>query len=165
LLLLVALSSPALGQDGSQIAARAKAAAKALQLYLDEVSKSGGRPDYTKPPASDLFRPEFDLDQLIALPPFKPSNMAWLLEWFGAANQTNKRIIYFGANLGPNLDQAAVLRNLAEYQDQYESAMNFLLRYTARETTAMSLFMDQLTPEQHTPIREAGFQKARGDAA
>jgi hypothetical protein len=79
LLLLVTLLSPALGQDGSQIAANAKDAAQALRLYLDGVSKSGGRPDYTTPPASDLFRRVFDLEQLAALPPPKPSDMAWLI--------------------------------------------------------------------------------------
>jgi hypothetical protein len=66
---------------------------------------------------------------------------------------------------GPNLDQAAVLRNLAEYEDQYASAINFLLRFAARQATTMFLFMDQLTPEQRTPIREAGLQKARGGVA
>jgi hypothetical protein len=165
LLLLATLLSPAFGQDGPQIAASAKDAAQALQLYLDGVSKSGGRPDYTTPPASDLFRRVFDLEQLTALPPPQPSDITWLTEWFGAANQTNRLIMNFGAKPGPDLDQAAVLRNLAEYEDQYASIANFLIRAAAREAPTMFLFMDQLTPEQRTPIREAGLQKARGGVA
>jgi hypothetical protein len=165
LLLLVALLSPALGQDGSQIAASAKDAEQALQLYLDGVSKSGGRPDYTTPPAADLFRRVFDLEQLTALPPPKASDMPWVIDWIDAAKETNKRIIFFGTKYGPNMDQAAVVRNLAEYEDQYASALNFLIRFAAREATASILFMDQLTPEQRTPIREAGLRKARGGAA
>ena len=165
LLLLVALLSPAFGQDGSQIAPSAKDAVQALKLYLEGVSKSGGRPDYTKPPASDLIHRVFDLEQLTALPPSKASDLPWLLEWFNAANQTTKLMMYFGAKPGPDLDQAAVLRNLTEYQDQYASAMNFLIRILAREGPALFQFMDQLTPEQRTPIREAGVQKARGGGA
>ena len=165
LLLLVTLFSPALGQDGSQIATSAKDAAQALQLYLDGVSKSGGRPDYTTPPASDLFRRVFDFEQLTALPPPKASDMPWVIDWIDAAKETYKRIIFFGTKYGPDMDQAAVVRNLAEYQDQYASAVNFLIRIGAREGSTSFLFMDQLTPEQRTPIREAGLQKARGGAA
>jgi hypothetical protein len=43
--------------------------------------------------------------------------------------------------------------------------MNFMIRLAAREPTALSLFMEQLTPEQRTPVREAGLLKARGGAA
>jgi hypothetical protein len=165
LLLLIVLLAPALGQDGSRIAASARDAAQALQLYLDGVSKSGKRPDYTKPPAADLVRRVFDLEQLMALPPPEASDIAWVSEWFDAANQTNKRIIYFGTQPGPNLDQAATIRNLVEYEDQYAAAMDFMLRFAAREATTLFLFMDQLAPEQRTPIREAGLQKARGGGA
>jgi hypothetical protein len=165
LLLFIALLSPTFGQDGSQIAPNAKYAAQALKFYLDEISKSGGRPDYTKPPGSDLIHRVFDLEKLTALPPSKPSDLPWLLEWFNAANQTTKLIMYFGAKPGPDLDQPAVLRNLTEYQDQYASATNFLIRIMAREGSALFQFMDQLSPEQRTPIREAGVQKARAGGA
>ncbi|SHJ31393.1 hypothetical protein SAMN05444159_0279 [Bradyrhizobium lablabi] len=164
-LLLIALIAPAFGQDGPKLSASAKDAVPALRLYLDEVTKSGGRPDYIKPPASDLFHRVFDLEQLTALPPCKAGDLPWLLDWLGAANQTNKLIMYFGAKPGPDFDQVAALRNLTEYQDQYAAATNFLLRFTAREAPALNLFMDQLSPEQRTPIREAGLRKARGGAA
>jgi len=165
LLLLVVRFTPALGQDGSRVAAGGKDAAQAIQLYLDRVSKSGQRPDYTKPPAADLFRQVFDLEQLTALPPPKASDMPWVLEWLDAAKETYKRIMFFGAKPGPDLDQAAIGQNLKEYEAQYAAALNFLLRLTAREATTGFLFMDQLTPEQRTPIREAGLQRSRAGGA
>ena len=58
-----------------------------------------------------------------------------------------------------------MLRNLKEYENEYAAAMNFMLRLAAREATALSLFMDQLTPEQRTPVRESGLLKARSGAA
>src|SRR6201999_2000957 len=39
--------------DGASIAANAADAATQFASYLDDVAKSGGRPDYSKPPASD----------------------------------------------------------------------------------------------------------------
>jgi hypothetical protein len=165
LLLLVALLSPAFAQDGPQSAAAAKDAVQALQLYLDDVAKAGGRPDYTKPPAADLFHRVFDLPQLTALPPPTATDVSWLIQWFTAASQANRLIIYFDAKPGPKPDEMAVLRNLKEYENQYASATNFMIRLAAREATALSLFMEHLTPEQRTPVREAGLLKARGGAA
>ena len=165
LLLLMALMSSACAQDGPQIASGAKDAAQALQLYLDGVARSGDRPDYTRPPAADLFRRVFDLEHLTTLPSPKSSDLPWVLDWFYAAKESNKLILKFGAKPGPDLDQAALSRNLTEYEDQYASASNFLVRLAAREVSASLLFMDQLTPEQRTPVREAGLQKARGGVA
>jgi hypothetical protein len=165
LLLLVALSSAVSAQDGAQIAAGAKDAAHALELFLDGVAASEGRPDFTKPPASELFARVFDVEQLSTLPPAKSSDLPWALDWFFAAKQSNKRILLFGAEPGPTMDQAALLRNLTEYQDQYASASSFLIRLAAREVTAMLQFMDELAPEQRTPVRQAGLEKSRGGAA
>ena len=165
LLLLVVLLSPAFAQDGPQDAASAKDAVQALQHYLDDVAKAGGRPDYTKPPASDLFQRVFDLARLTALPPPTANDVGWLIQWFTAASQANRLIVYFGTTPGPNPDEIAVLRNLKEYENQYAAAMNFMIRLAAREATALSLFVDQLTPEQRTPVREAGLLKARSGAA
>ncbi|HVH80555.1 MAG TPA: hypothetical protein VM782_14260, partial [Stellaceae bacterium] len=145
LLVLVVLFTSALAQDGSRDAASAKDAAQALQLYLDRVSESGQRPEYTKAPAADLFRQVFDLEQLTTLPPPKASDVSWGIEWLDAAKETYKRIMFFGAKPGPDLDQEAVLRNLTEYEDQFATAVTFLLRFEAREATTMFLFMDQLT--------------------
>jgi hypothetical protein len=165
LLLLVALLSPAFAQDGPQSAASAKDAVQALQHYLDDVAKAGGRPDYTKPPASDLFQRVFDLARLTALPPPTAADVSWLIQWLTAASQANRLIVYFDTTPGPNPDEIAVLRNLKEYENQYAAAMNFMIRLAAREATALFLFVDQLTPEQRTPIREAGLLKARSGAA
>jgi hypothetical protein len=164
LLLLALLFTPALGQDGSRVAVRAEDAAQALQLYLDKVAKSGQRPDYTKPPAADLFRQIFDLEQLAALPPPKASDLSWVMDWFDAVKETYKRIMFFGTKFSPTFDQA-VLRNFEEYEDQFAAALSFELRLLAREVATLFLFMDQLTPEERTPIREAGLQKARVSGA
>jgi hypothetical protein len=165
LLLLVALLSPAFAQDGPQGAAGAKEAVQALQIHLDDVTKAGGRPDYTRPPASELFQRVFDLAHLTALPPPTAADVGWLIQWFTAASQANRLIVYFGTTPGPNPDEIAVLRNLKEYENQYAAAMNFMLRLAAREATALSLVVEQLTPEQRTPAREAGLLKARSGAA
>lgn len=165
LIVLVVLVTPALGQDGARVAAGAKDAAQALQLYLDRVAKSGERPDYTKPPAADLFRRVLDLEQLAALPPPEAGDMPWVLDWFEAVKETYKRVMFFGAKPGPEPDLTAIGRNMQEYEDQYAVAMNFMLRLMAREAATSFLFMDQLTPEQRTPIREAGLQKSRAGGA
>jgi hypothetical protein len=165
LLLMVVLITPAFGQDGAQLAASAKDAGQGLELYLDGVSKTGQRPDYTKPPAADLFRQAFDLEHLTALPPPKADDISWVLDWFDATKETYKRIIFFGAKLGPDPDLETIGHNLQEYEDQYAAAMNFMLRLLAREATTSFLFMDQLTPEERTPIREAGLQKFRASGA
>ena len=60
LLLLVVLFTPALGEDGSRAAARAKDAAQALQLYLDKVAKSGERPDYER--LMQRYRTDCEID-------------------------------------------------------------------------------------------------------
>ena len=165
LLLLIALLSPAFAGDGPQGAAGAKEAVQALQVYLDGVAKEGGRPDYTKPPASELFQKVFDLARLSALPPSTSADVGWLVQWFTAASLANKQIIYFGTKPGPDPDEMAVLRNLKEYESQYAQAMNFMIRVAARESRALDLFMDTLTPEERTPVREAGLLKARSGAA
>ena len=61
LLLLIALVSAAIAEDGPSIAAEAKDAANRLQEYLDGVAKVGGRPDFSQPPASELFGRVFNL--------------------------------------------------------------------------------------------------------
>ena len=165
LLLLVVLLTPALAQDGPQVAARGEDAARALRLYLDEVAKSGQRPDYTKPPAASLFRQIFDLEQLTALPPPEAGDVAWVLDWVDAVKETDKKIMFFGTKFGPDFDRAVLSQNLKEYEDQYAAGMTFELRLLAREVTTVFLFMDQLTPEQRTPIREAGLQKMRAGGA
>ena len=75
LLFLIALLSPGFAQDGPKRAADAKEAVQALQLYLDDVSRSGGRPDYARPPISELLHRVFDTEGLATLPPPQSSDV------------------------------------------------------------------------------------------
>ena len=166
LFLFAALQSPALAQTGgANLAADAKTAVGQLRLYLDDVAKSGARPDFTKPPASELFARVFDVEQLGALPPPQADDIPWLLDWIAAASQASKAIMVFGTK--PPADavaaarDAAFVRNVLDYQDQQAIELDFLIRAAARESVAMLAFMQQLPPEQRTPIREAGLKKAR----
>jgi hypothetical protein len=167
LLLLMALASPAMAADGSAIAAQAKDAATQLQAYLDGVLKTGGRPDYSKPPASGLLGQVFNLQQLETLPPVQGDDLLWLLDWVSAANGAYKSIIAFGIAPPVNVqtDAAALARNFTDYQDQEAAAGNFLVRSTAREIQAAFAFMDQLPPAQRTRIRMEGLMKMRAAEA
>jgi hypothetical protein len=163
----LALSSPACAQtprdDGASFAADAKDAATQLQAYLDGVVKGGGRPDFSKPPASDLLGQVFNLKQLEALPPAQGGDLTWLLDWVAAANGANKSIMFFGIAPPVTLltDPAALQRNVTDYEDQLAAAISFLLRISAREIQAAFAFMDQLPPAQRTPVRLEGLNKMR----
>jgi hypothetical protein len=161
---LLALASFAYAQDGPRDAATAQDAAQALGLYLDTVAKSGGRPDYTKPPASDLFGHVFDLDALAALPPAEASDLNWLLAWGGAVDRSYKDIILFGLHPEQGLDPAALRRNMAQYEDQYAAAMNFMLRIQTRLATTTIRILDALPQDQRTAGRATGLQQARTGA-
>jgi len=165
LLVLLALVSPALSQDGPRDAGTAQNAAQAFGVYLDGILKSGGEPDFTKPPASDLFRHIFDVAALKALPPVKADDIPWLLQWGAAVDQSYERIILYGLQPGQPIDQLVMRRNMSEYEDQCAMAMSFLIRFEARQATTLTLFLDQLPTEQHTPARAAGLQQARGGSA
>jgi len=163
LMLLMTLVSSALAQEGPGIVAGVKDVANQLQLYLDYVAKSGGRPDFSTPPISDQFARIFDLRELAALPPPKAGDLPWLMDWTITANGAFKSILYFG--IAPPADQAAIKRNATDYEDQEAVALSFMIRISARDTQAMFLFMEQLTPAQRTPIRLEGFTKARVGSA
>lgn len=165
LLLLLALVAPTFGQDGPSDAATAQNAAQAFGLYLDGALKSGKQPDFTKPPAADLLRHVFDVEALNALPPAKADDIPWLLQWGAAVDQSYRRIILFGLQPGQPFDQLVMKRNMAEYEDQCAVAMDFLIRFSARQATALTLFLEELPPEQRTPTRAAGLQQARMGAA
>jgi hypothetical protein len=164
-LVLLALVAPALGQDGPSDATTAQNAGQAFGLYLDGILKAGGEPDFTKPPAADLFRHIFDVAALKALPPAKAEDIRWLLQWGAAVDQSYKRIILFGLQPGQPIDQLVMRRNMSEYQDQCATVMSFLIRFEARQATTLTLFLDQLPAEQRTPARAAGLQQARAGAA
>jgi hypothetical protein len=163
LLLLIVLLSPAMAEDGSAMAARANDAAIQLQSYLDGVAKAGGRPDFSKPPASDLLGQVFNLKQLEALPPAQAGDLPWLMDWATTANGVYKSILSFGIAppVTPQTDAAALQRNFSDYEDQEAAASNFTLRITAREIQAAFAFMEQLPPAQRTPVRVAGLNKMR----
>jgi hypothetical protein len=164
MLVLLALLSPACAQDGPGIAAGAKQSAQALGLYIDAVAKAGGRPAYDAPPASALFQRVFDVDRLAALPATKSSDIPWLRDWSDDAGRAHDKILLFGVETTPALDQAALQRNMTEYEHQIAAAMNFQIRLQARLATAASLFWDQLATGQRTPRREAGLKEARAGA-
>lgn len=167
MLIALGLASPAVAQtprdDGASLAAEADHAATQLRAYLDGVLKSGGRPDFSKPPAPDLLGQVFDLKRLEALPPVQGGDLPWLIDWISAANGVNKSILSFGIAppVNPLTDQAALQRNVTDYEDQQAAATNFLLRAEAREIQAAVMFLDQLPPAQRTPVRLEGFNKMR----
>jgi hypothetical protein len=70
--------------------------------------------------------------------------------------------MYFGITppAGPG-DQAAAERNMEDFEDQIALVTEFMVRITARQALTMFLFMEQLPPEQRTPIRQEGFNTAR----
>ena len=165
LLVLLALTSPALAQDGARDAAAAREAAQAFRVYVEGVAKKGERPDLTRPEVAALLGRIFDLDALNALPSAQGSDLPWLLDWMEAANTANKLITRYGSKPGPGPDLPAIERNMAEYEDQIAAALNFLIRGQAREAVSTNLFWEGLAPEQRTRVREQGFAGARNSNA
>jgi hypothetical protein len=161
LLVICALATPALAQDGTRAAADAREAAMDFRVYVDGVTRKGERPDLTRPEVATMLGRVFNLDALNALPPAQADDITWLPDWTEAANTVNKLITLYGSKPGPQPDFEALQRNMTEYEDQYALAINFLIRSHAREAASMKLFMAALKPEQHTRIREEGFTKAR----
>ncbi len=164
-LILLALASPALAQDGARDAAAARDAAQAFRVYVEGVAKKAERPDLTRPDVAALLDCIFDLEALNALPPALASDLPWLLDWMEAANAANKLITRYGSKPGPGPDLPAIERNMAEYEDQFAAALNFLIRGQAREAVSSSLFWEGLVPEQRTRVREQGFAGARNSTA
>ena len=146
LLVLLALASPALAQDGARDAAAAREAAQAFQVYVERVKKTGGRLDLTRPDVAAMLGRVFDLGALNALPPVQASDTDWLVEWHEAAIATHELILHYGTKPGPQADRAAVGRNMAEYEDQYAAAINFLIRFNAREAVSTKMLMAGLAP-------------------
>ena len=165
LLVFLALASPALAQDGPRDAGAARDAAQAFRVYVEGVAKKGGRPDLTRPEVAGLLHRVFDLDALAALPPAQANDLPWLLEWEKSANSTNKLIILFGSKPGAEPDWTAIQRNMTEYEDEYAAALNFLIRFQARQAISAELFMASLAPEDRTPVREKGLAGVRSSSA
>ena len=141
LLVLVALATPALAQDGARDAINAREAAMDFRVYIDGVTRKGERPDLTRPEVAAMLGRVFDLEALSALPPAQANDISWLLDWTEAANTVNKLSARYGSKPGPQPDLAAIQRNMAEYEDQYTAALNFMIRGMAREAVAGASFM------------------------
>lgn len=166
LMVLLALASPALAQDGAREAAAAREAAQAFRVYVEGVTKTGGRPDLTLPEVAALLGRVFDLGALNALPPVQANDILWLPDWMEAANATVKLFTRYGSKPGPQPDLAAVQRNMTEYEEQYAAAMNFMIRGQAREAVSSKMFWAGLAPEQRTRVREeglAGFRRVSAE--
>jgi hypothetical protein len=163
-MILLALASPARAQDGARDAAAANEAAQAFQVYVEGVTKQGGRPDLTRPEVAALLGRVFDLGALNALPPAQASDRDWLVEWHEAANATHELILYYGAMPGPQPDREAIRRNMTEYEDQYAAAINFLIRFNAREAVSTKMLMADLAPEERTRVVEEAFAATRHDS-
>jgi hypothetical protein len=166
LLVLLALASPALAQNGVRDTAAARDAAQAFRVYVEGVTKKGERPDLTRPEVAALLGRVFDLGALNALPPVQANDMIWLADWIDAANTTVKLFTRYGSKPGPQLDLAAIQRNMTEYEDQYAAAMNFIIRGQAREAVSGKMFWAGLAPEQRTRVREeglAGFRRVSAE--
>lgn len=164
-LVLLALVSPALAQDGARDAAAAREAAQAFQVYVEGVAKKGARPDLTRPEVAALLGRVFNLGALNALPPAQASDIEWLMDWTMAANATSKLFMLYGMKPGPQPDWAAIQRNMTEYEDWHAAAATFLIHGFARQVVAADLFMASLAPEQRTPVREKGMARMRSGAA
>jgi len=149
------------------MAAEVKDAATQLQAYLDGVLKGGGRPDFSKPPASDLWGQVFNVKRLEPLPAAQAADLPWLMDWAATANGAYKSILFFGIAPPVTLltDPPALQRNVTEYEDQEAAAINFLLRIYAREIQAGFAFMSALAPAQRTAVRMEGLNKMRGAEA
>jgi len=165
LLILLALATPALAQDGARNAAAAREAAMDFRVYVDGVKRKGERPDLTRPEVAAMLGRVFDLEALNALPPVQGSDITWLLDWIDAAKETNKSFLFYGAKPGPQPDLEALQRNMTEYEDQYATAVNFLIRGQALEAVSTQMFMASLAPEQRTRVREQGLMGARKSTA
>ena len=139
LLVVLAFASPAFAEDGLIDAAAARDAAQAFRVYVEGVAKKGERPDLTRPEVTAMLGRVFNLDGLNALPPTQGSDLPWLLDWMEAANAANKLITRYGSKPGPQPDLAAIERNMAEYEDQFAAALNFLIRGQAREAVSSKL--------------------------
>ena len=100
LLILLALASPALAQNGARDAAAAQEATQALRVYVEAVAKKGERPDLSRPEVAALLGRVFNLNALKALPPPQANDVPWLIDWIEAGNAASKLFILYGMKPG-----------------------------------------------------------------
>jgi len=137
--------------DGAQAAAAAKEAAAQLQVYLRDLEKSGGQPDYSKPPAADYFKRIFDLDTLAALPSAKATDLAWLFDWMEAVGHTFPTMVMFGTK--DQIDtgwRAALQRNMRQNHDSLINAIASGLLLCARTANTEALYINSMPADKRT---------------
>jgi hypothetical protein len=161
LALLLMLASLA-HADGAQSAAAATKAVQDLIRYTDGVTKANARPVFAKPPASDHIARILDSKALASLPAPQGKDMSWLVEWAEAMNKVNQLLIFTGAKSDSEADRnAAIERNMTEYEDVLFPAWAFMARMQSRMIATSDLFMNALPANQRTPVRMQGLAKVR----
>jgi len=149
--LAFAICPAAFAADGAQAAAAAKEAAANFDTYLRDVEKSKGKPDYSKPPASEYLKRIFDADALAALPAPKPEDLAWLFDWIEAVGHTFPAMVMFGAEDQSDAGwRVALARNLPRNHDSFINAMAAGLRLCARTANTVALFINSIPPDKRT---------------
>ncbi len=157
--LLMAFNAPALAQNGPKAAAAAKEAAENMQAYLRDLEKSGGQPDYSKPPTSEYFKRIFDADAIAALPAPQANDFDWLFEWFDSAGQTYQAMSAFGAKDQTIAElKQAVTRNIQQSADSIWTAHAFELRLYPRAVITATLYFNSLPPDQNSDARKAALK-------
>ena len=161
LLGLMLLAAPAAAGDGKQAAARALAAAQALEQQAAQASAAGKRLDFTRAPASEHLRRVFDIKSLSELPPAAATDMPWIIDWLGAVRTANHALYNFGADpkRSPQLDPDALARNVREYEDQFAVAITFQQRFFPRALDSVFEFLQTLPEADRTPVRIEGVKK------
>ena len=69
-----------------------------------------------------------------------------------------------GRFVAASTDREAVRRNMAEYEDQYAAAINFLIRFNAREAVSTKMLEEGLEPAKRTRVIEEAFAATRRDS-
>jgi hypothetical protein len=159
---LLLILSPAAHADGAQSAAAATKAMQDLTRYTDGVTKANARPVFAKLPASDHISRILDARALASLPAPQGKDMSWLVEWAEAMNKVNQLLIFTGAKSDVEADRnAAIERNMTDYEDVLFPAWAFMARMQSRMIVTADLFMNALPAIQRTPVRMQGLAKVR----
>jgi hypothetical protein len=161
---IMLLAAPAAASDGKQAAARAVAAAEALQKQAAQAVAAGKRLDLTIAPASEHLRRIFDTTSFAELPPAAASDMPWIIDWIGAVTTTNHTLYEFGAapTGTQQPDLAALARNVHEFEDQIAIAVTFQQRLFPRVLETANDFLESLSDAERTPVRLQGLVKMVG---
>ena len=157
---LMLLVAPAVASEGRQAATAAAEAARALQQQALQTAASGGRIDMTAAPASENLRRILDAQSFDELPDISAADMAWLIDWLIAVRTTNYTLLYFGADpkQPTRLDQAALARNVNQYEDELARVMAFSQKLFPRVLATAQEFMETLPEkERNSKVRLDGL--------